>query len=304
MFSSGRGLALSLLILSLSACTFMNPPDAYLPSYSSIRPGKTVVVKGNENIYVIAHKNNVSMREIIVLNYLKPPFEVKRGQKLVLPAGGSTFTGDIEPPDASPLDPVEKKELSPLMPASVSSQELEPPPTTNLRTRSQSGVGTVSAQEENRSAAAQKQSVVEEPDSDSDVAAAPSADVSTSMRWPVQGPILSSFGSKGAGMKNDGVNIGAPKGAPVVAAASGTVVYAGNDMKGFGNMVLIKHQGDVVTAYAHLARVLVKKGKPIAQGGMIGTVGKTGNVATPQLHFEIRIDGKAVDPVPYIKNAS
>jgi murein DD-endopeptidase MepM/ murein hydrolase activator NlpD len=121
------------------------------------------------------------------------------------------------------------------------------------------------------------------------------------MQWPVQGPILSGFGSKGPGLNNDGVNIGAPKGAPVVAAAPGTVVYAGDEMKGFGNLVLIRHEGDWVTAYAHLDRVLVKKDTVVGQGDMIGTVGKTGNVATPQLHFETREGGKPVDPASVVK---
>ncbi len=103
-------------------------------------------------------------------------------------------------------------------------------------------------------------------------------------------------------MNNDGVNIGAPKGASVVAAAAGTVVYAGNDMKGFGNLVLIKHPGETVTAYAHLDRLLVKRDMVVAQGDTIGTVGRTGNVASPQLHFEVRQDGKPVDPSQVIKN--
>lgn len=116
------------------------------------------------------------------------------------------------------------------------------------------------------------------------------------MVWPVKGPISSGFGPKGEGVNNDGVNISAPKGSPVVAAGNGIVAYAGNEMKGFGNLVLIRHEGGWVTAYAHLDRVLVNKDAVVAQGDMIGTVGKTGNISTPQLHFETRHNGKAVDP--------
>ncbi len=121
------------------------------------------------------------------------------------------------------------------------------------------------------------------------------------MVWPVQGPVLSGFGPKGQGVNNDGVNIGAPKGAPVVASAAGNVVYAGDDMKGFGNLILIRHEGGWVTAYAHLDRVLVAKDSVVAQGDMIGTVGKTGNITSPQLHFEVRHNGKVVDPKGLIK---
>ncbi len=121
------------------------------------------------------------------------------------------------------------------------------------------------------------------------------------MIWPVQGPVLSGFGPKGQGLNNDGVNIGAPKGSPVVAAANGIVVYAGNEMKGFGNLILIRHQGGWVTAYADLDRLVVAKDAVVAQGDMIGTVGKTGNVASPQLHFEARYKDKPVDPNTVIK---
>ncbi|MFY9288267.1 MAG: M23 family metallopeptidase, partial [Alphaproteobacteria bacterium] len=132
-------------------------------------------------------------------------------------------------------------------------------------------------------------------------APAPTSAPKTEMVWPVQGPVLSAFGGKGQGLSNDGVNIGAPKGAPIVAAQNGIVVYAGNEMKGFGNLILIRHADGWVTAYAHLDRMLVNKDGVVAQGDMIGTVGKTGNVPSPQLHFETRYEGKPIDPSTVIK---
>jgi murein DD-endopeptidase MepM/ murein hydrolase activator NlpD len=284
----------------LLSCTFMRPPRADLPSYSSIKPGETIAVKGNENIYLIAHSHNVSMREIIVLNNLKPPFEVRRGQKLILPAGGSSFTGDLAPPESSPLHPVDRTELAPITPPEVTSQSLEPISSPLSTTNLKLGIQSAPVEDLNRPAPAPKQATTTMTPPQFDTAAIA---VSSAMRWPVQGPILSSFGSKGAGLNNDGINIGAPKGAPVVASAAGTVAYAGNDMKGFGNLVLIRHNDDLITAYAHLDRVLVKKDSVVSQGSMIGTVGKTGNVSSPQLHFEIRQDGKPVDPSRVIKSA-
>ena len=121
------------------------------------------------------------------------------------------------------------------------------------------------------------------------------------MIWPVQGPILSGYGPKGQGLRNDGINIGAPRGSPVVAAANGVVVYAGDEMKGYGNLVLIRHKDGWVTAYAHLARMLVSKDSVVVQGDEIGTVGSTGNVSSPQLHFEVRRGDKPVDPSLLIK---
>jgi murein DD-endopeptidase MepM/ murein hydrolase activator NlpD len=118
--------------------------------------------------------------------------------------------------------------------------------------------------------------------------------------WPVQGKVISAFGSSKDGTKNDGINIAAPSGAPVVAAADGVVAYAGNELRGFGNMVLIRHDGGYVTAYAHNASLLVKKGDKVKRGQTIARVGATGAVFGPQLHFEIRKGTQPVDPMTFL----
>lgn len=118
--------------------------------------------------------------------------------------------------------------------------------------------------------------------------------------WPVQGKVIGAFGSSKEGLKNDGINIAAPLGAPVVAAADGTVAYAGNELRGFGNMVLIRHDGGYVTAYAHNANLLVKKGDKVKRGQTIARVGQTGAVFGPQLHFEIRKGTQPVDPMSFL----
>lgn len=133
------------------------------------------------------------------------------------------------------------------------------------------------------------------------------ADVAAAARgrfiWPVRGSILSAFGAKGMGRRNDGVDIGAPMGEVVRAAAGGDVVYAGDQVPGFGNLVLVKHSDGWVTAYAHLERVSVQMRQQIAQGAEIGEVGQTGGVDQPQLHFEIRYaptpqqKAKPIDPL-------
>jgi murein DD-endopeptidase MepM/ murein hydrolase activator NlpD len=117
---------------------------------------------------------------------------------------------------------------------------------------------------------------------------------------PVMGPLLSSFGPKPGGLHNDGINIKAPQGAPVRAADSGVVVYAGNELKGTGNLVLIRHEGDYLTAYAHMDDFLIRRGESVKRGQSIGTVGSTGAVSESQLHFEIRKGTQAVDPKPYL----
>lgn len=122
--------------------------------------------------------------------------------------------------------------------------------------------------------------------------------------WPTEGKLLSEYGSKGDGLHNDGINIAAPKGAPVFAAAPGVVAYAGNEIRGFGNLLLIQHADGWMTAYAHNDKLLVKRGDKVTQGQQISAVGASGNVASPQLHFEIRRGKRAVDPLDQLGTAS
>lgn len=106
--------------------------------------------------------------------------------------------------------------------------------------------------------------------------------------WPVRGEIISPFGVKGVGRRNDGIDIRSPQGTSVQAAAAGDVVYAGDQVPGFGNLVLVKHSDGWVTAYAHLQTISVSMRQAVVQGQTLGSVGSTGGVSEPQLHFEIR----------------
>jgi murein DD-endopeptidase MepM/ murein hydrolase activator NlpD len=121
--------------------------------------------------------------------------------------------------------------------------------------------------------------------------------------WPVKGKVLSGFGPAAKGLHNDGINIAAAPGAQVKAADNGVVAYAGNELKGFGNLLLIKHADGWITAYAHNDKLLVKRGDEVLQGQVISTVGRTGNVDQPQLHFEIRQGTQSVDPLKHLEPA-
>ena len=118
--------------------------------------------------------------------------------------------------------------------------------------------------------------------------------------WPVQGTVISTYGPKSNGLKNDGVNIAVPRGTPVLAADGGTVAYAGSDIPGYGNVVLVRHPNGLMTTYAHLERTFVQENIVVAKGDLLGTVGTSGGVDTPQLHFEIRRDKEALDPGKYL----
>jgi murein DD-endopeptidase MepM/ murein hydrolase activator NlpD len=118
--------------------------------------------------------------------------------------------------------------------------------------------------------------------------------------WPVRGRVLATYGSGTDGTHNDGINIAAPRGAAVQAADAGVVAYTGNELRGYGNLILIKHANGWISAYAHCDLTLVKRGQKVARGQVIARVGSTGNVGEPQLHFELRRGNRAVDPREFL----
>lgn len=123
------------------------------------------------------------------------------------------------------------------------------------------------------------------------------ASVSGDFRWPARGRVIAGFGANGG---NEGINIAVPEGTPVKAAEAGTVTYAGSEVKGYGNLILIKHDNGYVSAYAHNGSLSVKRGEQVKRGQVIATSGQTGNVTSPQLHFEIRKGATPVDPLKHL----
>ena len=119
---------------------------------------------------------------------------------------------------------------------------------------------------------------------------------SVAFAWPARGKVISNFGTTQNGERNDGINIAMPEGTPIKAAAAGTVSYSGDQLKDYGNLLLIKHDGGYVTAYAHADHLLVARGQTVTKGQVIAYAGRTGDVTTPQLHFEIRHDTTPLDP--------
>ena len=123
----------------------------------------------------------------------------------------------------------------------------------------------------------------------------------TKLRWPAQGKIIAGFGGRTDGTHNDGINLSVPQGTEVHAAESGVIAYAGSELKGYGNLVLVRHDNGWVTAYAHNEELLVKRGDRVKRGQVIGKAGKTGTVDQPQVHFELRQNSKPVDPTPFME---
>ena len=119
-------------------------------------------------------------------------------------------------------------------------------------------------------------------------------------RWPVRGRVISGFGKKPDGERNDGINLAVPEGTSVKAAEDGTVIYAGNELKSYGNLVLIRHNNGWVSAYAHNSKLEVKRGDGVSRGQVIALSGMSGGVTTPQVHFELRKDATPVDPLQHL----
>jgi lipoprotein NlpD len=120
------------------------------------------------------------------------------------------------------------------------------------------------------------------------------------LKWPLAAPVLSSLFGKRWGREHEGIDMSAPNGTPVLAAADGEVIYAGNQVRGYGNMVVVQHPGDMLTVYAHNSVLLVRTGDRVSVGKPIAKVGSTGHSTGPHLHFEVRRGETPQDPLPFL----
>ncbi len=295
--------------------------------------GRVVTVAKGDTVYALGRRYNVAPKAIIAENNLRAPYHLEIGQKIRLPGvaaatqtQGSTsqpVTRDVryrvKPGDT--LYAISRKTgvsvarlaqanglrppyaLSPGQEVLAPGAQLEAKTTTRVLTTTPAPV--LQRREETQLAAA----TVPEPEPQPDVADLAQQvsftrpdDPNALFVWPVRGAVISEYGVGELGKRNDGINIAAPAGTPVRASADGEVVYRGSELEGFGNLLLVKHADGFVTAYAHNDAMLVKKGDVVRKGQVIAKVGQTGNVTTPQLHFEIRQKLKSVDPLSLLQN--
>ncbi len=266
------------------------------PSYHS--DGTYLYVHKGDTLYSLAKKNNISLRDLIEVNHLTSPYTLAVGQKLRIP---KTQTHTVQKGET--LYSISRK-YNMSVSALSRLNHLSAPYTISVgqvlqvNHRTDTTIKTASKQSKNRvTTTTSKSTTVVSPRRTVSV---PKAQSGKKFAWPIRGKIISSFGKTQNGMQNDGINIAAAKGTAVTAAESGTVGYAGNQLKGYGNLILIRHDNGWMTAYAHNDTILVKKDQKVKKGQKIATVGKTGNVKTPQLHFEIRYQTKVVNPQKYL----
>jgi murein DD-endopeptidase MepM/ murein hydrolase activator NlpD len=292
------------------------------PIVGAVPQQTTITIKRGQTLSGIAQTYRVPMRELAAANHLTPPYRILAGGVLLIPVAGplppaQTIGGEATAPTAVGPAPV----TGGATPVTVAALPPRAPPPSPTSGWSGAGLAPTPADvpQPARPAASPPEPAAPRPAGPTEAntaatpagasavptrPAAPSESAATPMPahgsegflWPVHGRIIEGFGTGAEGTRNDGINIAAPRGAPVQAVAAGTVAYTGNELRGYGNLVLIKHPDGWISAYAHCEVILVKRGQRVARGQVIARVGSTGNVGTPQLHFELRHGDKAIDP--------
>ncbi len=298
------------------------------------------VVQSGDTLYSISNRYQIEMRDIAYINKLNAPFNLAGGQRLKLPPpqkykvrSGDTLyeisrlfntnTSDVARQNnlAAPYKLKAGQTLK--MPSSVPAPRPAPvvrmanvkPPPVKPYQQSQAAGNVLRVPE-----GAQESRLARERDLEQElqqeriaevevpkvlarpvkISSTPPVRTSSKFLQPVDGKVISGYGPKKDGLHNDGINIAASKGAPVKAAENGVVVYVGNELKGSGNLILVRHADRYMSAYAHLDQLLVQRGQTVQRGQSIGTVGSTGSVSAPQLHFELRRGTQAIDPQGHV----
>ena len=243
-------------------------------------PAGRHLVQQGETLSELAEQYKVPLSRLIQVNRVKKPYHIYVGQVLTIPGAMPPPAGTVvaaartaQRTAAVPM-PMPRPDQPPIRLAELAPERLVAPEP-----------DAAPAQDEETREATRRAATRKPPPLSGD-----------GFLWPTRGRIIDGFGSKPNGARNDGINIGAEIGTPVMAAENGIVVYAGDSIPGFGRMLLIRHAGGFTTAYAHNSALFAKVGSEVERGQVIAHVGSSGAVAGPQLHFEMRLGPKPVDP--------
>lgn len=244
--------------------------------------GDIHIVRPGESLIGIARRHGMTLAEIARANHIQPFTKVSVGDRITIPMRGQQRVAERQAPVREPALP------------RVQTARVERPHTT----APVESVGSVPV--ENARVATPEPAPAAAAENPVKKAEAVAANKMPQFRWPVTGHIIEAFGARPNGTTNDGINLAVPAGTPIKAAEDGVVAYAGNELKGYGNLVLIRHADNFVSAYANASELLVKRGDTVKRGQVIARAGQTGNVSSPQLHFEIRKGSTPVDPRKYL----
>jgi murein DD-endopeptidase MepM/ murein hydrolase activator NlpD len=264
--------------------TTLNAQAGHMRAASAPSGGSTThLVQSGDTAWNISHRYGITVDQLAAAN--GGSTNVKLGQRVVIPGVSGPRAGV----QVASLNP---QEIPPVAPAA----EILPVPASAVAPQAPLAAAQPAA-------APVEQQVALAPhtgDAGALAPAAPQAAATGGFRWPVRGRIISGFGKKANGERNDGINLAVPEGTEVKAAEDGTVIYAGNELKSYGNLVLIRHDGGWVSAYAHNSALQVKRGEKVSRGQIIALSGMSGGVTTPQVHFELRKDATPVDPLQHM----
>jgi murein DD-endopeptidase MepM/ murein hydrolase activator NlpD len=241
------------------------------PVTKTARSGGSYTVASGDTLFSIGRKYGVSPYTIADLNKLPHNKALALGQSLKIPAGANN---SVAQSDAPQQEDANAGDASSPQVASAEVPVKKPGALTLPKETPTEPVATVATPID--------------------------AGSNLALRWPLRGKVISGFGAKPNGLKNEGINIAVPEGTNIQAAEGGVVAYAGNELKGYGNLVLVRHAGGYVTAYAHASQLLVKRGDTVKRGDVIAKAGQTGAVQSPQLHFEVRKGATALDPNKFL----
>jgi murein DD-endopeptidase MepM/ murein hydrolase activator NlpD len=276
--SPGQQLIIPPQAASAAAAPALAAPASRSVAAVSAAPSVHFVNRG-DTLLSIAHHNHVPVAELAKANSLDPQAKLKIGSKLTVPGAKTAAVVPAAQPAA----------------VAAGQPVASAPPATKM------AAATAAPQQSAR--LAQATTKVEETSPEAPVKAAEATGALPTFRWPVRGKVITSYGAKTNGKANDGINLAVPEGTPVKAAEDGVVAYSGNELKGYGNLVLVRHANGYVTAYAHASELLVKRGDTIKRGQVIAKSGQSGEVGSPQLHFEIRKGSTPVDPLQFLNGA-
>jgi murein DD-endopeptidase MepM/ murein hydrolase activator NlpD len=279
-------------------------------------PPGTIIVRKGDTLYGIARQHDVAIRSLIIANKLEPPYTLRVGQTLSVPRLPEYVVrrGDTiyEISRCVGVDMTVLSRTNGLVPPYIISpgQRLAVPPASSKpECPDQANMVAAASPTEPAAAGTVQQAAAAPttlpaasptPPSMSGPVPQPPPRSSQQFLWPVDGKVVSTYGPKADARRNNGINIAAKAGTPVHAAENGVVVYAGNELRGYGNLLLVRHADGWTSAYAHNGKLLVGRGTVVERGQQIALVGQSGSVSSPQAHFELRRGANAVDPVKYM----
>jgi murein DD-endopeptidase MepM/ murein hydrolase activator NlpD len=288
----GQRLVIPRVQQPMAAAPQMSPPTTRVAGPMPAPAGNGGhIVKPGETIYSLARQYRLTPMAIAKANNVGLDHRVKVGDRIVIP--GQTSAA---PRLAAPAPAVQPK-------VAQAARQVAAKPAPQIAAKPETAPVAKPQSSKVAKADAPPSANIVAPAADPLPETAPTGTTgnsSVSLRWPVRGKVIQGFGPKTTGGQNDGINVAVPEGTPIKAAEDGVVAYAGSELKGYGNLVLVRHSNGFVTAYAHASELSVKKGETIKRGQVIGKAGSTGNVTSPQLHFEVRKGATPVDPAQYL----